>query len=265
MTDMPFKLTPVSAGMTLTERVYVTLKEAILDLQIKPGSPLVEDDLARQMGTSKTPVRDALLTLERDGLVTKIPYKGTHVSEVAIRDATEIFELRAVLEGLAARLATPVFSLRDLDAAEDLLDQADAALAHGEVDACSVFGAQFHAVIHERADNRRLRPILDKLEEQLRRLRRLSNLLQGRLEKSGHEHRRVLAALRTGDAKQAENAMRAHLDSVVRDFAGDGDGALALGAYAAAPARGAGPAREPLPAGANHPALAKSHHNGDHA
>ena len=62
MTEMPFKLTPVSVGMTLTERVYVTLKEAILDLQFKPGSPLVEDDIARQLGTSKTPVRDALLT-----------------------------------------------------------------------------------------------------------------------------------------------------------------------------------------------------------
>jgi DNA-binding GntR family transcriptional regulator len=230
MSDALFKLSPVSVGMTLTERVYVTIKEAILDLQFKPGSPLVEDDLARQLGTSKTPVRDALITLERDGLVTKIPYKGTYVSEVAIRDATEIFELRAVLEGLAARLATRVFSPRDLDAAESLLDRADAALARGDTDECSILGAQFHTMIHERADNRRLKPILDKLEEQLRRLRLLSDRLQGRLAKSGREHRHILAGLRSGDPYQAETAMRAHLDSVVRDYAGDtgsGPGALA--------------------------------------
>lgn len=221
MAGTPFKLSPVSVGQTLTERVYGTLKEAILDLQYKPGDPLVEDDLARQLGTSKTPVRDALITLERDGLVTKIPYRGTYVSEVSVRDATEIFELRAVLEGLAARSAARVFAPRDLDAAERLLDEADEALARGDTDLCSQLGARFHTMIHDRADNRRLKPLLDKLEEQLRRLRRLSDRLQGRLEKSGLEHRRILAALRTGDPLQAETAMRAHLDSVVHDFAVD--------------------------------------------
>jgi DNA-binding GntR family transcriptional regulator len=127
-----------------------------------------------------------------------------------------------VLEGLAARLATRVFSPRDLDAAEALLDQADAALARGDVDLCSIRGAEFHTMIHERADNRRLKPMLDKLEEQLRRLRRLSDRLQGRLAKSGREHRHILAALRSGDPAQAEAAMRAHLESVVHDFSGDG-------------------------------------------
>jgi DNA-binding GntR family transcriptional regulator len=266
MTEAPFKLSPVSVGMTLTERVYVTVKEAILDLQFKPGTSLVEDDLARQLGTSKTPVRDALLTLERDGLVTKVPYKGTYVAPVAVRDATEIFELRAVLEGLAARLATPVFSPRDLDAAQALLDQADAALERGDTDSCSILGAQFHTMIHERADNRRLKPMLDKLEEQLRRLRRLSDRLQGRLAKSAREHRRILEALRSGDPAQAEDAMRAHLDSVVRDFATDGQPQAAASTPADQPAgRPAG-----LPHLAPRPALAQAAPsaappNGDHA
>lgn len=219
MANPRFKLSPMSVGLTLTERVYETIKVAILDLRYRPGTPLVEDDLARQLGTSKTPVRDALLTLERDGLVTKIPYRGTYVSEVSLRDAAEIFELRAVLEGLASSLATREFSPHDLDDAERLLDEADRALAQNDRELCSTLGAQFHTMIHERAANRRLIPILDKLEEQLRRLRKLSDRLQGRLEKSGLEHRRILAGLRTGDPQQAEAAMRAHLDSVARDFA----------------------------------------------
>lgn len=219
MADTPFRLNPVSvSGLTLTDRVYVTIKEAILDLRCKPGSPMVEDELARQLGTSKTPVRDALLALERDGLVTKVPYKGTYVSEVSTADATEIFELRAVLEGLAARLATRALSPRELDQAERLLDAADEALARGDGETASRYGAQFHGLIHARADNRRLKPILDKLEEQLRRLRQLSARVQGRLEKSSREHRQILAALRTGDPLRAEAAMRAHLDSVVSDF-----------------------------------------------
>jgi DNA-binding GntR family transcriptional regulator len=217
MTDQ-FQLNPVRTGMTLTERVYTTIKEAILDLKLEPGSPLVEDELARQLGTSKTPVRDALFTLERDGLVTKIPYKGTYVSEVSLKDATEIFELRAVLEGLAARLATGHFSQDDFAEADRLLAGADAARERGDRGAASHFGAQFHWLILQRADNRRLKPILAKLEEQLRRLRRLSDLRQGRLEKSAGEHRAILAALRAGDAFAVEGAMRQHLQSVVVDF-----------------------------------------------
>lgn len=218
MAELDFRLTPISTGTTLTERVYGTIKEAILDLTLKPGSPLVEDELARQLGTSKTPVRDALLALERDGLVTKIPYKGTYVSDVSLKDATEIFELRAVLEGLAARLAARSFSPKELDEAERLLGAADEARARGDFGAASSYGAQFHRLIDLRADNRRLMPILEKLEEQLRRLRRMSDLLEGRLTKSAREHRQILAALRTGDPSQVEQAMRQHLESVLSDF-----------------------------------------------
>lgn len=212
------RLNPISSGSTLTDRVYSNIKEAILDLRLKPGSPLVEDELARQLGTSKTPVRDALLTLERDGLVVKIPYKGTYVSEVSVRDATEIFALRAVLEGLAARLAARHLPPAQLDRAEQLLNQADEALARGDRQAASRLGAQFHGLIHGHADNRRLKPMLDKLDEQFVRLRHLSDRVEGRLVKSSGEHRRILAALRTGDPEQSEAAMRAHLESVMRDF-----------------------------------------------
>jgi DNA-binding GntR family transcriptional regulator len=212
------QLSPVSVSTTLTERVYATIKEAILELRIKPGSPLVEDELARQLGTSKTPVRDALLALERDGLVTKIPYKGTYVSEVSVRDATEIFELRAVLEGLATRLAALSFSAADAAQAEQLLDAADEARARGDRDMASRYGAQFHKLILHRADNQRLPLILENLEEQLRRLRRVSDHIGGRLEKSAQEHREILAALRRGDPQAAEATMRDHLQSVVGDF-----------------------------------------------
>ncbi len=218
MAEFTFKLPAVQNGLTLTERVYATIKEAILELELPPGSSLVEDELARQLETSKTPVRDALLALERDGLVTKIPYKGTYVSGVSQKDITEIFELRAVLEGLAARLATRSFSPKELDEAEKLLDAADEARNRGDAESASKYGAAFHAIVHRRAENRLLIPILDKLEEQLRRLRHLSDQLSGRLEKSGRQHREILAALRTGDPVRAEAAMRNHLESVLADL-----------------------------------------------
>ena len=218
MAEFTLNLPAVQSGLTLTERVYATIKEAILGLDLPPGIALVEDDLARQLETSKTPVRDALLALERDGLVVKIPYKGTYVSNVSQKDTTEIFELRAVLEGLAARLATRSFSPRELDEAEKLLDSADEARMQGDSESASKFGAAFHNLIHYRAENRLLIPILEKLDVQLRRLRHLSDLVSGRLDKSGCEHRQILAALRTGDPLLAEAAMRNHLESVSSDL-----------------------------------------------
>lgn len=218
MSNTIFQLPQVNVSTTLTERVYETIKEAILDLKFKPGSALVEDDLARQLGTSKTPVRDALLTLERDGLVTKIPYKGTYVSDISLKDATEIFELRAVLEGLAVRLAAPGLTHNDLDLAKRILDDSEAALTRGDAAATSLLGAQFHRIMHEHAHNRRLIPILEQLEKQLRRLRLMSDQGPGRLHKSLGEHRQILMALQAGDPIAAEAAMRRHLESVLVAF-----------------------------------------------
>jgi len=221
MAESALPLTKIDGNYTLTERVYLTIKEAILTLQLKPASQLVEDELARQLGTSKTPVRDALLALERDGLVTKIPYKGTYVADVSPVDVEEIFELRAVLEGLAARLAVHSFSDEHIAEAEQTLNRADEARQRGELDAASQFGERFHNSILVRADNRHLSPILKNLDNQMRRLRLLSNRFEARLGKSAGEHRQVLVALRARDADGVEQAMRHHLQSVLDDMLAD--------------------------------------------
>ena len=222
MEEEIFQFSQVRGGLTLTERVYETVKDAILGLKLKPGSPLVEDELARQLGTSKTPVRDALLELERDGLVTKIPYKGTYVAELTHEDAIEIFELRSVLEGLASRLAAKALTSADMEAAEHLLQAADEARFRGELNEASLLGEQFHQIILRRARNSRLHPILLNLDEQMRRLRLISNRFAGRLEKSAHQHRAILEALRAGDPAQVEQAMRQHLQSVLDDLLAEG-------------------------------------------
>jgi hypothetical protein len=109
--------------------------------------------------------------------------------------------------------------------------------------------------------------MLDKLEEQLRRLRRLSDRLQGRLAKSAREHRRILEALRSGDPAQAEAAMRAHLDSVVRDFATEGEPQAKADS---AGGQNPGQPAAPLPGRAAEPVLAQAApnpvpFNGEHA
>jgi DNA-binding GntR family transcriptional regulator len=140
------------------------------------------------------------------------------VAELTPVDAVEIFELRAVLEGLAARLATRELSPQELDEAEKVLGEADEARLRGDLAQTSLLGEKFHQIIHRRAPNRRLGPILANLDSQMRRLRLISNQFSGRLEKSAGEHRRILAALRSGDPAQVEAAMRGHLESVLADL-----------------------------------------------
>lgn len=215
---------------SLKDQAYATIKDAILSLKLEPNTPLVAEDLARQLGISRTPVRDALQELEREGFVTHTPFRGTYVTGVTMKDTTEIFQLRAVLEGLAARVAAPLFTATELDVISGYLGAAEAALAEGDLTRCSKQGQKLHAAIIDKADNQRLAAIIHNLDDHLRRLRILSDRITGRLNTSVVEHRAVIAALRGRDPEAAEGAMRTHLFSVLQDLtvpedlpAGDGN------------------------------------------
>lgn len=203
---------------TLETQVYAVVKEAVLSLKLPPGALLVEDELADQLGTSKTPVRNALVKLEQDGLVVRIPYKGTYVSDVSQQDAEEIFELRGVLEGLAARSAVPFLTDKEMAQAEAILVEADAVLAQGNLSKASMLGEDFHKLVYKHATNQRLLLFLKMLDDQLRRLRLLSNSGLDRLKKSAGEHRRILEALRLRDESAVEAAFREHHLSVLKDL-----------------------------------------------
>ncbi len=203
---------------SLKDRAYTAIKNAILTLTLEPGSSLIETDLAQDLGISKTPVRDALLALEQEGFVTRVPFKGTYVTEITHTDLVEIFQLRAVLEGLAAHQSTLLFSQDELDQIETKLGESEAALAEGDLGLCSRLGQTIHAAIINQAENRRLVSITRNLDDHLRRFRAMSDQLTGRPHKSIREHRRILAALRQRDPDAAERAMRGHLFSVLDDL-----------------------------------------------
>jgi DNA-binding GntR family transcriptional regulator len=221
-----FQLPKVAEPVSLKDKAYNVIKSAILSLKLKPGDPLVESDLAQQLGISKTPVRDALLELEREGFVTKILFKGTYVSEVTLKDVREVFQVRAVLEGLAARLAVPFLSANELEAAEKIIAAAEAALAEGDIVLCSEHGKRFHRLIINKADNQRLQTIILNLDDHLQRFRLLSDQINGRLNKSLKEHRKILQALRGREPIAAEEAVRGHLFSVLQDLSEEGEDTL---------------------------------------
>ncbi len=222
-THNQYLLQKVDTVSSLKDKAYIAIKDAILSLKLEPGTPLVENDLARQLGISKTPVRDALQELTREGFVARISFKGTYVTDVTMEDMTQVFQLRAVLEGLAARLAAPLFAPQELDQIAADLTAAENALADRDLVLCSERGQVLHKAIINKVDNQRLILIIHNLDDHVQRFRALSDRINGRLNKSVKEHRRVLEALCQRDACATEQAMRDHLFSVLQDLSQPGE------------------------------------------
>lgn len=204
---------------TLADQAYEVIKDAVIRLDLKPGDAIVEDDLAEQIGISKTPVRQALERLEREGLVVRVPYKATYVADIDPSDATDIMELRATLEGLAARSVVDVVDDATLERAEEILDAYDAAVAEGDLEQAGALGESFHQLVSGASTNRHVARMLDTLNVQIQRLRALSGYHHDRAARSGSEHRAILAALRDRDAEAVERAFRAHRGSFVAHVA----------------------------------------------
>lgn len=204
--------------LSLADQAYNALREAILALALHPGEPLIEQKIAQALGTSKTPIRQALHRLEQTGLVRVIPGKGYYVAPLSIRDAREILEIRAVLEGLSAELACSRLTDEEREELGQRLQSAQDAYEAGQMDIATELGHQFHQLLIEKADNERLTLLIGVLSDQYRRVRLLSNQNPGRLSHSIPEHAAILDALIARDPVRAGQAMRRHLLAVYEDL-----------------------------------------------
>ncbi len=199
---------------SLSEQAYIAIKDSILSLELPPGETLGIGDLADKLGVSRTPVRDALLLLEKDGLVVMFPQKGAVVSEIRARDIEEIYELRILLESYAVRIATSLLTNTELDHIESILQEAEQTFNRGELVRTADISRTLHDVVIDKVGNSLLKKFLDDLEMHYTRVRRLIVRIPGRFEKSHRQHQEVLQALRGRDAEAAAAAMEYHLISV---------------------------------------------------
>jgi len=215
--DMP----PLVGSRSLSEQAYHAVKGAILALELRPGTPLVETHLATRLGISTTPLRDALARLQHEGLIVSIPYKGTFVAPITLDDAREILDIRQSLEGDAVIAASDQLTDADFVAARELLARQRTAVAANDLDRCAALGRQFHLTLQAHCRNRRMAAILENLDQQFQRIRVLSGRIPGRLPKSIEEHAAILAVLERGEGNLAGSLMREHLQAVYRDLESD--------------------------------------------
>jgi DNA-binding GntR family transcriptional regulator len=142
---------------------------------------------------------------------------------VTVKDITEVFQLRAVLEGLAVHLAVEFITDQELDQLAAELAAAEIALNEGNTLLCSEKSRRIHRTLVDQAHNERLALLIRNLDDHVQRFRVLSDRISGRLGKSLQQHHRVLEALRQRNAGEAEEAMREHLLSVLQDLTAAGD------------------------------------------
>jgi DNA-binding GntR family transcriptional regulator len=200
----------------LEQRVYERLAEEIVSGALTPGEQLIESKLATAFGVSKTPVREALIRLQRDGLVEIEPYRGARVGEPSARDMVEISELRLLLEGrIVADIA------REQPA--EVIDTLDAALtaarrAFKSHDSLAVRAAltTFSDSLAAASDNSHLRTMLGGLRNKFMLIGNTSANLPGRHERSIEEHQAILDAIKAGDADGAVAATVDHVRSIER-------------------------------------------------
>ncbi|MCG7522594.1 GntR family transcriptional regulator [Ruegeria sp. Ofav3-42] len=192
---------------------YQRLLDEVRDGTLPPGERLREIELSERLGVSRTPVREAIRQLEADGLVTHVPRLGATGRSLDYAEVMELYEMRAVLEGTAARLAARAASDAELDELDMLNDRM--AEAGTGPDAARI-NRVFHATLLDAAKNRFLANSMLPLQKALLILGS-SQLLDGdRAGTAVAEHRRIMAALKARDGAAAETGMRSHIQAAQR-------------------------------------------------
>lgn len=192
---------------------YEQLVAGIRAGELRPGDRLTETELAQRLGISRTPVREAIRRLESDGLVIHVPRVGAVVRTLDYAEITELYEMRAVLEGTAARFAARAASDVELDELEAINGEMAAA---SDTRGISESNQQFHAVLLNAARNRFLVKSIEAVQKTLLILGPSTMEEGSRATEAIAEHERLLGALRAHDCEAAEAVMRAHIEAAHR-------------------------------------------------
>ena len=200
-----------------SERVYQALRHRILAGMDEPGTRLVELQLATEFNVSRTPVREAVKRLTAEGLIRVDPVRGIVVSDVDARELEEIFVIREVLDGLAARLAAERVSATDLTKLNLLMDMMRDSVKAGQWEGMVQANIKFHDVLHQAAGNERLRHLTRNLLDFVRRFSMEAFASPERASEVLAEHEEIIRALEARDADRAERVARRHVE-VARSF-----------------------------------------------
>ena len=206
------------AYRTIAEQIAGSIRDAIAQGSIPPATRLLEAPLAREMGTSRAPVREALSQLEREGWVVKEPNRGARVLELTEETIREVASLRGVLEGFAASLAVDRLTAKDFKTLEEGLAQMDRAARRGQFPRLLELDFQFHAFVCQASGHRILYQTWSGMAGKIRLFLAATNLMYQDLSRIVRGHKLILEALKSRDKAKACRVMGEHLGEMLDPF-----------------------------------------------
>ncbi|MDD3673322.1 MAG: GntR family transcriptional regulator [Synergistaceae bacterium] len=205
-------------------KAYEWIRDAIESSEIEMGAPLPENLLAREIGVSRTPIREALRSLEQDGYVKIIPQKGAFVSEISLEDLKEIYDIRKLLEPFAALSAVNRIPEEEIDEMEKCWKALKKAALAGEVDLTRVseMDLLLHLTITKYATNKRIGAIITTYHAQIKRFQKLSAQSLSNIHETIGQHLEILEKLRERDARGLSSLLYEHIakseSNIMKDY-----------------------------------------------
>lgn len=201
----------VQRSNSLHSRVYNRIRNDILNGVYEPGESLVELKLSEELGVSRTPVREALRQLELEGLVQSVPNKGATVRGVTEQDIQDIYTIRMLIEGLAARWAAEKITPEELEELKEAVDLEEFYTTKSNYGNLLRFDTRFHDIIFEASKSKPLMYTLSTFHRYVQKARRVSMSSPERAAEVLQEHKAILQAIIDRDADRAEKLMTEHV------------------------------------------------------
>ncbi len=204
---------PLEGTATFKDRAYNALKDVLLSLDIygrRGEIRLDERALALQFGISRTPVREAMAQLEREGFVRSVPRRGIYIVRKTKRQVVELIEAWAALESMAARLITENASDEDISHLREMFAKFENGKLHVRLDEYSEVNIQFHQTIIAMSKNATLIRLAENLFTHMRMIRRKTIVEKNRADRSIHDHLNIIEAIESRDTVRAESLVRQH-------------------------------------------------------
>ncbi|MCR4434657.1 MAG: GntR family transcriptional regulator [Clostridiales bacterium] len=203
---------------SLRARVFNQLQNDILNGKYQYGESLIETKLCDELGVSRTPIREAIRQLELEGLVMSIPNKGTIVKGITSKDIEDIWTIRMMIEGLAARWATEKMTPEELEELKEAVELEEFYTQKNGVEQLLKFDSRFHEIMYRASKSNPLMQTLSAFHHYIRRARSASLCSPGRARKVLEEHKAILQAMMEGDADKAEKLTIEHVRNASLNF-----------------------------------------------
>jgi len=203
---------------SLTDRIFMQIENDILFGKYQPGESLIETKLSKELNVSRTPIREALRQLEREGLVQSIPNRGVIVKGISNQDIEDIYTIRMMIEGLAARWAAEKITEKEIEELKEVVDLEEFYTTKNDPIQLLKFDSRFHDILYKASKSRPLMHILSLFHHYIQRARSASLSTPGRAQRVLEEHKAILKAITERDAQKAEKLTNEHIKNASINF-----------------------------------------------